>query len=349
MRRSGRPGRIATANDHIDDFPILSLTDFSRSIQMHELVLIVAIGVAGADSCCRSRPVYYSSCYSACVPGQVAVAAPCQQVGATEVRTAQKPVTTAESLYNRLGGAKAIAAVVDDFVARAASNPKVNFTRKGTSMEWEASPENVAVLKKHLIQLITKVTGGAQKYEGRDMKAAHAGMKITDAEFDAIAGDLKATLDKFKVPMKEQQELLKIVGSTRGDIVEKSLYERLGGEKAITAVVDDFVGRAAANPKVNFTRKGTAAEWQASSENVTRLKKHLVQLVAMVTGGPQKYEGRDMKAAHAGMKITNDEFDAIAGDLKATLNKFKVPAKEQEELLKIVGSTREAIVENASP
>lgn len=126
-----------------------------------------------------------------------------------------------KTLYERLGGEKAIEAVVDDFVGRAAANPKVNITRKGTPMEWKATPENVAAVKKHLVMLVGMLTGGPQKYQGRDMKTAHKGMMITDAEFDAIAGDLKATLDKFNVPAKEQDELLKIVGSTRGDIVEK--------------------------------------------------------------------------------------------------------------------------------
>ena len=128
---------------------------------------------------------------------------------------------------------------------------------------------------------------------------------------------------------------------------EKTLYDRLGGEGAIKAVVDDFVGRAAADPKVNFTRKGTSKEWKATPENVDRLKKMLVELVGMVTGGPQKYSGHNMKEAHAGMKITQAEFDAAAADLKATLDKFKVPAKEQNELLKIVGSTAPDIVEKS--
>src|SRR5262249_15289248 len=126
-----------------------------------------------------------------------------------------------KSLYDRLGGEPAITAVVDEFVARAAGNPKVNFTRKGTGQEWEATPANVRVLKKHLVALIGMVTGGPQKYEGRSMKEAHKGMQITSAEFDALAGDLKATLDKFKVPAQEQQELFKIIGSTKDDIVEK--------------------------------------------------------------------------------------------------------------------------------
>ena len=95
-----------------------------------------------------------------------------------------------------------------------------NFTRKGTDKEWAATPENVARLKMHLVELIGMITGGPQKYTGRSMKESHAGMKITAEEFGALAADLKATLDKFKVPTKEQTELFKIVGSTQGDIVE---------------------------------------------------------------------------------------------------------------------------------
>jgi hemoglobin len=126
---------------------------------------------------------------------------------------------------------------------------------------------------------------------------------------------------------------------------EKSLYERLGGEAAIKAVVDYFVGRAAGDPKVNFTRKGTNAEWKATPENVAHLKQGLVDFVGMATGGPQKYTGHSMKDVHKGMQITQEEFNALAADLKATLDKFKVPAKEQGELLKAVAGTAPDIVE----
>ena len=125
----------------------------------------------------------------------------------------------------------------------------------------------------------------------------------------------------------------------------KTLYERLGGEAAIQAVVGDFVGRAAADPAVNFTRQGTGKEWNASEENIAGLKKHLTEFLCLSTGGVQLYEGKDMKTTHEGMKITSGEFDALAADLKASLDKFNVPAREQQELLGIAGSTRSMIVE----
>jgi len=250
-----------------------------------------------------------------------------------------------KSLYDRLGGEKAITAVVDDFVARLTADERVNVFRKGTGKEWNPTDKQVAMLKSHLVNLIGQLTGGPQKYTGRDMQKTHAGMKIKDSEFDAAAADLKATLDHFQVPDREQQELLAIVASTRGDIVEKSLFERLGGETAIRVVVDDFVGRAAADEKVNFVRKGTDREWKPSPREVQVLKEHLVDLIGEVTGGPNVYTGRDMKSSHAGMKITCAQFDALAGDLKASLDHFQVPMKEQTELLTIVASTKGDIVE----
>ena len=79
--------------------------------------------------------------------------------------------------------------------------------------------------------------------------------------------------------------------------------------------------------------------------DVATFKTRLVQFIGMATGGPQKYEGKDMKTAHTGMKITSDEFNALAADLAASLNKLNVPAREQAELLAIVETTRKDIVQ----
>lgn len=125
---------------------------------------------------------------------------------------------------------------------------------------------------------------------------------------------------------------------------QKSLYDRLGGEPAIRAVVDDFVARAAADPVVNFARRGTVREWEASPQNVEHLKMGLRDFICVAAGGPCEYKGADMRTAHRGMKITDMEFNALAADLEASLDKFKVPAKEQSELLAAVEGTRKDIV-----
>lgn len=126
----------------------------------------------------------------------------------------------------------------------------------------------------------------------------------------------------------------------------KSLYYRLGGEPAITAVVEDFVNSAAGDPKVNFDRKNPPhpGTWDATPDNDVKVKRQLVLFIAQATGGPKNYEGQSMPEAHRGMEITDAEFDALAGHLKNTLVKLNVPQREQDELMKIVGGTRPDIV-----
>jgi hemoglobin len=277
--------------------------------------------------------------------------------GAFELRTALDEIQndiapSKKPLWDRLGGEKAVRAVVEDFVASAAPDPKVNFFRDG---KYKLDAKGVEKLKQQLVELVSMVTGGPLKYTGRSMKESHKGMGITDAEFDALAGHLVATLKKFNVPQAEMDELVKIVASTRGDIVEKApakpvepkevkkpLWDRLGGEKAVKAVVHDFVLAAAPDPKVNFFRDG---KYKLDEKGVERLEKLLVELISEVTGGPLKYTGKSMKESHKGMEITDAEFKALAGHLVATLKKYNVPQAEIDELVKIVATTYDDIVE----
>jgi len=125
------------------------------------------------------------------------------------------------SLYTRLGGHDAIAAVVHDFVGRAAGDPAVNFTRQGIAgaPKWDPTPDNLKILEQHLTEFVCVAAGGPETYTGRDNKTVHTGMKITDAEFTAIAKDLGLALDDFKVPQKEHDELMNAVAGTHDQIV----------------------------------------------------------------------------------------------------------------------------------
>ena len=116
---------------------------------------------------------------------------------------------------------------------------------------------------------------------------------------------------------------------------QKSLYDRLGGQPAVTAVVDDFVGNVAADSRINgfFART-----------DIPRLKKNLVDQICQGTGGPCTYTGRDMRTAHKGMNITDAQFNALVEDLVKTLDKFKVPDKEKGELLGVLGPMKPQIV-----
>jgi hemoglobin len=115
----------------------------------------------------------------------------------------------------------------------------------------------------------------------------------------------------------------------------KSLFDRLGGMPAITAVADEFVNRTTADPRIMQRFFNTDA---------ANLKRLLAEFVCLATGGPCKYTGRDMTEAHAGMDLVDDEFNALVENLKGALDKFKVPAKEQGELLAAIGPLKPQIV-----
>jgi hemoglobin len=118
--------------------------------------------------------------------------------------------------------------------------------------------------------------------------------------------------------------------------VERSLFERLGGSGAITAVVEDFSARCAGDSRINAKFART---------DIPRLRSMLIDQVSEASGGKAKYTGRDMKTAHADMGVTAGEFNALVEDLVATLNKFGVGKAEQDELLGILGPLKSDIVE----
>jgi hemoglobin len=90
--------------------------------------------------------------------------------------------------------------------------------------------------------------------------------------------------------------------------------------------------------------RGESVSWAPTPENIARLQKHFVQFLALATGGPAQYDGKQLQSSHADMKISNPEFDAAIGDLKASLDKLQIPDQEQKELLAIIESTRPQIV-----
>jgi hemoglobin len=121
--------------------------------------------------------------------------------------------------------------------------------------------------------------------------------------------------------------------------MEGTLYERLGGVESITAVVEDFRDRVARDDRINQKFART---------DLGRLTRMLIDQVCQAAGGPCTYSGRSMKEAHAGMGVTSGEFDALVGDLVATLNQFKVGKTEQGELLGLLGPLKPDIVETDS-
>lgn len=135
------------------------------------------------------------------------------------------------------------------------------------------------------------------------------------------------------VPLFAQMDMKKT------ETKEKSLYERLGGFDAIAAVADDFIGRLAASKQLGRFVVGL------SDDSKKKLRQHFVEFLCNATGGPCIYMGRDMKTSHTGLGITEADWDESVKLLIETLDKFKVPQKEKDEVLAAVGSLKKDIVE----
>ena len=120
---------------------------------------------------------------------------------------------------------------------------------------------------------------------------------------------------------------------------KRTLYERLGGYDAISAVVNDLLPRLQADSQL-------ARFWQHRGEDgLKREKQLLIDFLCSSAGGPLYYTGRDMKTTHKGMKISESDWSAFLGHLNATLETFRVPQAERDEVVAFVQSTKRDIVE----
>lgn len=119
----------------------------------------------------------------------------------------------------------------------------------------------------------------------------------------------------------------------------KSLYKRLGGYDALAAVTDDFITRLATDKTLGRFFVG------ASDNSKMRIRQLVLDQLCAATGGPCVYIGRDMKTAHKGLGITEEDWNISVKHLLATLTKFKVPEKEQKEVATAITGLKADIVE----
>jgi hemoglobin len=120
-----------------------------------------------------------------------------------------------ETLYRRLGGYDVIAAVIDDFLSRFGEDPRLARFTGGRSLDSRQRTRQL------IVEQICALAGGPCVYTGRDMKTTHAGLGITDAEWQANMQHASACLEKYGVPPREKEEFLAIFQAQKGDIVEK--------------------------------------------------------------------------------------------------------------------------------
>ena len=132
--------------------------------------------------------------------------------------------------------------------------------------------------------------------------------------------------------------LLTVTGSTT-NAQEKSLYERLGRYDGIAKVVDDFIGRLVADKQFEKFFIGQ------STDSKKKIRNHVIEQFCVATGGPCVYTGRDMKTTHAGLGITEAEWNAGANHLVEALDKYKVDEKSKAEVIAFVSTLKKDIVE----
>lgn len=121
--------------------------------------------------------------------------------------------------------------------------------------------------------------------------------------------------------------------------VTPALYQRLGGYDALAAVADDFLGGLAADRQLARFFVGVSAD------SLRKLRQHVVDQLCEASGGPCNYFGRSMRTAHAGLGITESDWQLTVKHLTATFDKFKVPDKERSELVALLASLKADIVE----
>lgn len=224
-----------------------------------------------------------------------------------------------QSLYDQLGGQAGVEAVVTELISVIAADGRIN---------WMFANSDLDALSTKLQEQICAATGGGCTYTGGDMATVHAGMAITDAQFDALVEDLLTALTTLGVPYSPDFNgehpadlLIQALGGLRGEVVTDAAgtgvyFNALGGHAAVQAVIDGLLANVSADSRINAFFMGT---------DVANLNRLLVEQVCEATGGYCVYSGRSMADAHSGLCISASDFSALVEDLLMALDDLGVP------------------------
>lgn len=277
-----------------------------------------------------------------------------------------------QTLYDRLGGQAGIQGVVDDFLARVLDNPKIN----GYFLNEGANYDRLGLC---LVKQVSAAAGapGVTYPKGdepadadgcRNMKEIHTGMGISQQDFDDLASDLVASMTAKGVAEADRTAVVGAIAPLATDIVEDAdnsatVYQRVGRRPAIEAVINSFVGKVVANNEINGFFTG------ADEDAVARLKVCLVRQVCGIDGPcvygdevANDYEAgvaadkqcRGMLESHQdltdadGNKINIDDFNALVGELVASLDEAGVEEADKSAILGALGPLCNDIVHRPS-
>eukprot|EP01061_Rhynchopus_euleeides_P003657 TRINITY_DN1294_c0_g1_i3.p1 TRINITY_DN1294_c0_g1~~TRINITY_DN1294_c0_g1_i3.p1 ORF type:complete len:932 (+),score=377.44 TRINITY_DN1294_c0_g1_i3:73-2868(+) len=243
---------------------------------------------------------------------------------------------TKESLYDRLGGAVAVEVAVELFYQKILSDTRV-------SRFYEKI--NMVRLKQKQKSFLTYVFGGPNNYTARNMRDGHRLMVrdkgMTDAHFDAVVELLASTMQELGVDDRDILEVAEVAEAVRddvlcrGDVVPKSLYERLGGAQAVEVAVDKFYGKVVADARLSRFFEGVDMNAQRTKQKA---------FLSFAFGGPNQYTGKNMRDAHRRLVIEQGlgdvHYDAIVELLALTLKELGVHVSDIEQVATIAESVR---------
>jgi hemoglobin len=255
------------------------------------------------------------------------------------------------SLYDELGGVHAIAAGVDAAVDLEVNDPVLLGNKR---FLWLVENVGPAAQKFIVTNYLCAKTGGPQRTPFQDFPAMLAWIAFTPEETErawelrmkglAMAKVPKEAATRLRNWFEEHSAGAKPMEPRPEEFMDSTqLYARLGGFRPISMVVDSFVNELATDPTI-MANPHVVASLTKGPATGAGIKYLVTEQLAAAAGGPFTYSGRDMKSSHSALMVSAKEWDAAAAILVRVLDKYKVPQKEQAEILAVVGSTRGDIV-----
>jgi truncated hemoglobin YjbI len=254
------------------------------------------------------------------------------------------PPPAGKTLWAHLGGTPGVAKIVDQTLRASADDPEVDFFRG-----QKDNPEKFREVKARMIEYISSLTGGPLEYHGKTMKDAHQGLDIDKKRYHGFMRHLIEALKANNVKAEDAAALLKILRPDEKDIIDakassSSIWYRLGSEKGVTKIVDDFIDLVSKDDRIKFYRDPLK---EPTLGEVEVLKRKLIDLISSETGGPFPYTARSLAETYKSQGITDEEYTALKDDFKTALEKNNVPADDVTALLVKVDAARKEVVGTA--
>merc|ERR1719503_493392 len=250
------------------------------------------------------------------------------------------------SLWDRMGGEAKIRPLCNDIYDMHASDP---LTAPWFGAHVQGNKRTAEEVKENVFTFFSSGIGGPHEYKGQDMKATHAHMKIDKHVFHILTGHVFSMMDKHKAGgAAERDEVYDILWSLRSDVMSgsesnessaacsESLWDRMGGEAVIRPMCNELYELHASDP---LTAPWFGPHVQGNKRTAEEVKENVFTFFSSGIGGPHKYGGKDMKAAHAHMKIDKHAFHALTNHVFVAMEKHKSGGpQERDEVYDILWS-----------